>query len=183
MESTGVCDCHAPRCLYYLRMKNHLVDERPVAVYKTTISIILYELIYGAFVALLGYVIFIIDVLWGQILLGVCIAFALWGCVSLLRHTRDQIVVTPKQLTLSNIHKKAKQRKWSRASKADIPWNKIKDISSEFDIKIYNRVNIHKEVLVRLHNGTCYCIDSDLYDVLFLKIKLDAFWEECGKKK
>ena len=166
-----------------LNMENNLTDKQPLAVYKTTISIILYELIYVGFIALFGYIVFMIDVLWAQILLGVCIAFALWGCVSLLRHTKDRIVITPKQLTLMNIYSKAKQGKWSLASKVDIPWNKIKDISSEFDINIYNRLNIHKEVLVTLHNGTCYCIDSDLYDVLFLKIKLESFLELYGKKK
>ena len=167
----------------FTEMESNLNNEQPVAVYKTTVSIILYELIYWGVIALLGYIVFIIDVLWAQMLLGVCIAFALWGCIRLLRHTKDRIVITPKQLTLMNIYSKTKQGKWSLASKADIPWNKIKDITSELDIQIYSRVNIHKEVLVMLHNGTCYCIDSDLYDVLFLKIKLQAFQEEYGKKK
>ena len=166
-----------------METENTKICEQPVAVYKTTVSIILCELLYLAFIVLLGYVVFVIDVLWAQILLGVCIAAALWGCVRLLRHTKDRIVVTPKQLTLSNIYTKAKQDKWSLASKANIPWNKIKDISSEFDIRTYNRINIHKEVLVTLYNGTCYCINSELYDVLFLEIKLNAFREEYGKKK
>lgn len=162
----------------FTEMESNLNKEQPVAVYKTTVSIILYELIYWGVIALFVYVVFVIDVLWAQILLGVCIAFALWGCVLLLRHTKDRIIITPKQLTLMNIYSKTKQGKWSFASKADIPWNKIKDITSEFDIQIYSRVNIHKEVLVTLYNGTQYCIDSDLYDVFFLERKLNAFREE-----
>ncbi len=166
-----------------LIMENTLTDEQPLAVYKTTVSIILSELIYLGVIALLGYVVFVIDVLWAQILLGVCIAFALWGCLLLLRHTKDRIIITPKQLTLSNIYSKTEQGKWSSTPEAVIPWNIIKDISSGFDINIYNRINIHKEILVTLYDETQYCIDSDLYDVFFLERKLNAFREEFRKKQ
>ena len=165
-----------------LGMDNHLLEERPVAVYKTTISIILYELLYFGVIALFGFVIFKIDVLWAQILLGVCIVITLAGCVMMLRHTKDRIVITSKQLSLTNVYSKTKQGKWSSTPEAIIPWNRIKDISSEFNIYIYNRINIHKEVLVTIHNDTQYSIDSDLYDVFFLERKLRTFWKEYKRK-
>ena len=72
--------------------------------------------------------------------------------------------------------------KESITAKAIIPWYKIKDIKVNFNITSTNRVNIQKKVLVILCNETIYSIDSDMYDVFFLKRKLKAFWQQFNKK-
>ena len=51
-------------------MKNKFPHENPVAVYRTTISIILFEIMYLAAAMGCGYIVFQIDVLWAQLLLG-----------------------------------------------------------------------------------------------------------------
>ena len=62
--------------------------------------------------------------------------------------------------------------------------NIIADIAP--DLEVFNSAGSfvpHKTTLVRLRNGTLYCIEDDYYDVIFLTRKLKAFWKEFGKKK
>ena len=141
-------------------------------------------MLYIGIAALLGYVIFSIDVLWAQVLSGVCMVLTLVSCIQLLKHTKDCIVVTPRNLTLTNTCTKTRHGKWRNVLKVDIPWYEVKDISFEFDFyQTFSRIVIHKNVMVKLRNGTQYCIDSDLYDVFFLCCKLKAFWKEFDTKK
>ncbi|MBR4773192.1 MAG: hypothetical protein IK010_02035 [Bacteroidales bacterium] len=162
-------------------MKN-FYHEKPVAVYRTTVSIILYEVMYLAFAAGCVYVIFLLDELWGQLLLGILVVTLLWLGVDLLKYLNDRIVVTPSHLSLPNVDTRTKMGKESITAKAIIPWYKIKDIKVNFNITSTNRVNIQKKVLVILCNETIYSIDSDMYDVFFLKRKLKAFWQQFNKK-
>ena len=65
----------------------------------------------------------------------------------------------------------------------DIPWSIIADIAP--NLEVFNSAGSfvpHKTTLVRLRNGTLYCIEDDYYDVIFLTRKLKAFWKEFGKK-
>ena len=161
-------------------------DKHFVVVYKTTVSIILYEMLYTGIIALFAYVIFTINVLWAQILLSLCIVLTFVMCLQLLKHAKDRIVITPRNLTLTNTYTKSRHGKWRNATKVDIPWHEIKDLSSDFDFDFgltFNRISIHKNVMVKLRNGMLYYIDSDLYDVFFLKRKLNAFWIEYGRKR
>ncbi len=162
-------------------MKN-FYHEKPVAVYRTTVSIIFYEVMYLAFAAGCVYVIFLLDELWGQLLLGILVVTLLWLGVDLLKYLNDRIVVTPSHLSLPNVDTRTKMGKESITAKAIIPWYKIKDIKVNFNITSTNRVNIQKKVLVILCNETIYSIDSDMYDVFFLKRKLKAFWQQFNKK-
>lgn len=163
-------------------MKNKLPHENPVAVYRTTISIILFEIMYLAAAMGCGYIVFQIDVLWAQLLLGFLAVMILWACRDLLKYRNDRIVVTPSHLSLPNVDTRTKMGKESITAKAIIPWYKIKDIKVNFNITSTNRVNIQKKVLVILCNETIYSIDSYMYDVFFLKRKLKAFWQQFNKK-
>lgn len=163
---------------------DNISNEHPVAVYKTTVSIILYEILYLGVSALFVYIILSTKILWAQILSGVCATLLLVACIQTLKHAKGRIVVTQRNLTLTNIYTKTKHGKWRNARKVDIPWHDIIDFYSDFDIYMtYSFINIHKKVMVKLRNGTRYCIDSDLYDVFFLKRKLKTFWKEFDKKK
>ena len=166
----------------FYTMKDSSAHEKPVAVYRTTVSIILYEVMYLAFAAGCVYVIFLLDELWGQLLLGILVVTLLWLGVDLLKYLNDRIVVTPSHLSLPNVDTRTKMGKESITAKAIIPWYKIKDIKVNFNITSTNRVNIQKKVLVILCNETIYSIDSDLYDVLFLECKLKSYWLQFNKK-
>lgn len=166
----------------FYTMKDSSAHEKPVSVYRTTVSIILYEVMYLAFAAGCVYVIFLLDELWGQLLLGILVVTLLWLGVDLLKYLNDRIVVTPSHLSLPNVDTRTKMGKECITAKAIIPWYKIKDIKVNFNITSTNRVNIQKKVLVILCNETIYSIDSDLYDVLFLERKLKAYWLQFNKK-
>lgn len=165
-------------------MGNTVNNEHFEVVYKTTVSIIFLELMRIGFIALLGYALFSVDVLWAQILIGFMIAALAADCLQILKHTKDRIVVTPHSLALTNIYSKTKHGKWHTTKTVDIPWNKIADIAPSMEF--YNSAGSffpHKTTVVTLRNGTLYCIEDDYYDVFFLTRKLKAFWKEFKKKK
>ncbi len=163
-------------------MKHTLPHEKPVAVYRTTISIILFEILYLAAAIGCGYIVFQIDVLWAQLLLGFLAVMILWACVDLLKYRNDRIVVTPSHLSLPNVETRTKKGKHTLARKAIILWHDIKDISFTIDVKKSNSVRIRKLVFVILNDKTQYTIDAELYDVFFLERKLKSFWQQYGKK-
>ena len=163
-------------------MKHTLPHEKPVAVYRTTISIILFEILYLAAAIGCGYIVFQIDVLWAQLLLGFLAVMILWACRDLLKYRNDRIVVTPSHLSLPNVETRTKKGKHTLARKAIIPWHDIKDISFTIDVKKSNSVRIRKLVFVILNDKTQYTIDAELYDVFFLERKLKSFWQQYGKK-
>ena len=92
-------------------MENTVSNEHFEVVYKTTVSIILLELMRIGFIALLGYVVFLVDVLWVQILLGFMIVALAVDCLLILKHTKDRITVTPHSLVLTNLYTKTKHGK------------------------------------------------------------------------
>lgn len=151
---------------------------RPAAIYKTHVSILLQLLLYGSAIAVFVLPIIYSDVLWVKILCGVVIAFLLWVAVHLLRYWNDRIIVSPAHLSIPHVAKKTRNGEWGEVGKAVIPWNDIRDIFSQFNVHISNRVCIQKEVIIRLKGGVRYCIESDLYDVFFLERKLKAFWHK-----
>ena len=165
-------------------MGNTVINEHFEVVYKTTVSIILLELMRIGFIALLGYAIFSVDVLWVQILLGFMIVALAVDCLRILKHTKERIVVTPHSLVLTNLYTKTKHGKWHTTKTVDIPWSIIADIAP--NLEVFNSAGSfvpHKTTLVILRNGTLCCIEDDYYDVFFLTRKLKAFWKEFGKKK
>lgn len=158
-----------------MAQKTHI---RPAAIYKTHVSILFQLLLYGAVIAVFVLPIIYSDVLWAKILSGVVIAFLLWDAVHLLRYWNDRIIVSPAHLSIPHVDKKTRNGEWGEVDKAVIPWNDIRDISSQFNVHIANRVCIQKKVIIRLKGGILYSIDSDLYDVFFLERKLKAFWHK-----
>lgn len=153
-------------------------NNHPTAIYKTHVSILLQLLLYGAAIAVFVLPIIYSDVLWVKILCGVVIAFLLWAAVRLLRCWNDRIIVSPAHLSIPHVAKKTRNGEWVEVGKVVIPWNDIRDISSQFNVHIANRVCIQKEVIIRLKGGILYSIDSDIYDVFFLERKLKVFWHK-----
>ena len=151
---------------------------RPAAIYKTHVSILLQLLLYGAAIAEFVLPIIKTDVLWAKILSGVAIACILWAVIHILRYWNDRIIVSPAHLSIPHVAKKTRNGEWGEVGKAVIPWNDIRDISSQFNVHIANRVCIQKEVIIRLKGGILYSIDSDIYDVFFLERKLKVFWHK-----
>lgn len=151
---------------------------RPAAIYKTKLSILLQLLLYGAAIAVFVLPIIKTDVLWAKILSGGAIACILWAVIHILRYWNDRIIVSPAHLSISHVAKKTRNGEWGEVGKAVIPWYDIRDISSQFNVHIANRVCVQKEVIIRLKGGVRYCIESDLYDVFFLERKLKAFWHK-----
>ena len=158
---------------YPMKNKSH---KRPTAVYRTTISILLYMVLYLAIIALFTSIIVLSDNLAAKLVSGALALVMILPIVHTLRHTNDRIVVTPNHLSLTTIATRSKQGEWKTVQKAILPWGDIKDISPNYDIKLTNHLTIQKQVTVTLHNGTLYLIDSDLYDVLFLEHKLKSHW-------
>lgn len=153
-----------------MKNKSH---KRPTAVYRTTVSILLYMVLYLAIIALFTSIIVLSDNLAAKLVSGALALVMILPIVHTLRHTKDRIVVTPSHLSLTNIATRSKQGDWKTVQKAILPWGDIKDISPNYGIKL---TNIQKQVTVTLRSGTQYFIDSDLYDVLFLEHKLKSHW-------
>ena len=156
--------------LYPMKSRSH---KRPTAVYRTTVSILLYMVLYLAIIALFTSIIVLSDSLAAKLVSGAMALAMILPIVHTLRHTKDRIVVTPSHLSLTNIATRSKQGDWKTVQKAILPWGDIKDISPNYGIKL---TNLQKQVIVTLRSGTQYFIDSDLYDVLFLEHKLKSHW-------
>ncbi|MBR5353634.1 MAG: hypothetical protein IK126_07950 [Bacteroidales bacterium] len=155
---------------------NRNPHERPAAVYRTTVSILLYMVLYLAIIALFTSIIVLSDNLAAKLVSAALALVMILPIVHTLRHTKDRIVVTSSHLSLTNITTRSKQGEWKTVQKAILPWGDIKDISPNYDIKLTNHLTIQKQVTVTLRSGTQYFIDSDLYDVLFLEHKLKSHW-------
>ena len=165
---------------YPMKNKSH---KRPTAVYRTTVSILLYMVLYLAIIALFTSIIVLSDNLAAKLVSGALALVMILPIVHTLRHTKDRIVVTPSHLSLTNIATRSKRGEWKTVQKAMLPWGDIKDISPNYGIKL---TNLQKQVIVTLRSGTQYFIDSDLYDVLFLEHKLKSHWRRyrnLGKTK
>ena len=165
---------------YPMKNKSH---KRPTAVYRTTVSILLYMVLYLAIIALFTSIIVLSDNLAAKLVSGALALAMILLIVHTLRHTKDRIVVTPSHLSLTNITTRSKHGDWKTVQKAILPWGDIKDISPNYGIKL---TNLQKQVIVTLRSGTQYFIDSDLYDVLFLEHKLKSHWRRyrnLGKTK
>ena len=165
---------------YPMKNKSH---KRPTAVYRTTVSILLYMVLYLAIIALFTSIIVLSDNLAAKLVSGALALAMILPIVHTLRHTKDRIVVTPSHLSLTNITTRSKHGDWKTVQKAILPWGDIKDISPNYGIKL---TNLQKQVIVTLRSGTQYFIDSDLYDVLFLEHKLKSHWRRyrnLGKTK
>ena len=155
---------------YPMKSRSH---KRPTAVYRTTVSILLYMVLYLAIIALFTSIIVLSDSLAAKLVSGALALAMILLIVHTLRHTKDRIVVTPSHLSLTNITTRSKQGDWKTVQKAMLPWGDIKDISPNYGITL---TNLQKQVIVTLRSGTQYFIDSDLYDVLFLEHKLKSHW-------
>lgn len=165
---------------YPMKNKSH---KRPTAVYRTTVSILLYMVLYLAIIALFTSIIVLSDNLAAKLVSGAMALVMILPIINTLRHTKDRIVVTPSHLSLTNITTRSKHGDWKTVQKAMLPWGDIKDISPNYGIKL---TNLQKQVIVTLRSGTQYFIDSDLYDVLFLEHKLKSHWRRyrnLGKTK
>ena len=155
---------------------NRNPHERPTTVYRTTVSIILYMVLYVALTTLFLYIMMKADGMDAKLVSGALALAMILLIVHTLRHTKDRIVITPSHLSLTNITTRSKHGDWKTVQKAILPWGDIKDISPNYDIKLTNHLTIQKQVTVTLRSGTQYFIDSDLYDVLFLEHKLKSHW-------
>ncbi len=155
---------------YPMTNKSH---KRPTAVYRTTVSILLYMVLYLAIIALFTSIIVLSDNLAAKLVSGAMALVMILPIVHTLRHTKDRIVITSSYLSLTNITTRSKRGDWKTVQKAILPWGDIKDISPNYGIKL---TNLQKQVIVTLRSGTQYFIDSDLYDVLFLEHKLKSHW-------
>ena len=165
---------------YPMKSRSH---KRPTAVYRTTVSILLYMVLYLAIIALFTSIIVLSDNLAAKLVSGAMALVMILPIINTLRHTKDRIVVTPSHLSLTNITTRSKHGDWKTVQKAILPWGDIKDISPNYGIKL---TNLQKQVIVTLRSGTQYFIDSDLYDVLFLEHKLKSHWRRfrnLGKTK
>ena len=165
---------------YPMKSRSH---KRPTAVYRTTVSILLYMVLYVAIIALFTSIIVLSDNLAAKLVSGAMALVMILPIVHTLRHTKDRIVVTPSHLSLTNITTRSKHGDWKTVQKAILPWGDIKDISPNYGITL---TNLQKQVIVTLRSGTQYFIDSDLYDVLFLEHKLKSHWRRfrnLGKTK
>ena len=155
---------------YPMKNKSH---KRPTAVYRTTVSILLYMVLYLAIIALFTSIIVLSDNLAAKLVSGAMALVMILPIINTLRHTKDRIVVTPSHLSLTNITTRSKRGDWKTVQKAILPWGDIKDISPNYGIKL---TNLQKQVIVTLRSGTQYFIDSNLYDVFFLEHKLKSHW-------
>ena len=108
---------------YPMKSRSH---KRPTAVYRTTVSILLYMVLYLAIIALFTSIIVLSDNLASKLVSGAMALVMILPIVHTLRHTKDRIVVTPSHLSLTNITTRSKQGDWKTVQKAILPWSDTK---------------------------------------------------------
>lgn len=171
---------HASLLLNVIVMSPH---NHPVAVYHTTISILLHMVLYLAVIALFAYAVIQTDSLFAKILLCILLLSLIPAAIiPLLKHTKDRIIISPQYLSLTNVDTFSKQGRLTTVKKVQLPWGDIRDISSNFSIHTGKSIHIQKQVVLTHRNGMRYIIDPDLYDVVFLERKLKSFWHRFDNR-
>ena len=142
-------------------------QSTPVKVYKSTISCVMYVLLFSA-----------------------GIAFCIWVAISNFNNDAPswimvlalggmaKIVITEQLLTISQCFKQTKSGDWAPVKNVKLQWRDINYIKAQWERPTSK--SIRKDVLVSAGKKDVYLIDPDIYDVFFLEKKLQKYQRQYG---
>ena len=143
-------------------------QSTPVKVYKSTISCVMYVLLFSAGIAF-------------------CIWVAIsnfnndapsWIMIYYIRCRHEKIVITEQLLTISQCFKQTKSGDWAPVKNVKLQWRDINHIKAQWERPTSK--SIRKDVLVSAGKKDVYLIDPDIYDVFFLEKKLQKYQRQYG---
>jgi uncharacterized membrane protein (DUF485 family) len=161
------------------------LNSKPVKVYKSTISCVMYVLLFSAGIAFCIWVAisnFNNDALsWIMVLaLGVMAVACVNQMIYYIRCCHEKIVITEQYLSISQCVKQTRDGDWIPVKNVKIPWTDINHISAQWERPTSK--SIRKNVLVNAGKKDTYLIDPDIFDVFFLEKKLQNYHNQYGRK-
>ena len=158
---------------------------KPVKIYKSTISCVMYVLLFSAGIAFCIWVAisnFNNDVLsWIMVLaLGVMAVACVNQMIYYIRCRHEKIVITEQSLIISQCVQETKNGDWKPVKNVKIPWTDIDYIIAQWERPTSK--SIRKNVLVSAGKKETYLIDPDIFDVFFLEKKLQNYHRQYSRK-
>ena len=159
------------------------MHTKPVKIYKSTISCVMYVLLFSAGIAFCIWVAisnFNNDILsW---ILALCMGVMAVACVNqmiyYIRCRHEKIVITEQLLTISQCVKQTKNGDWAPVKNVKLQWRDINHIKAQWERPTSK--SIRKNVLVSAGKKDVYMIDPDIFDVFFLEKKLKKYHQQYG---
>ena len=156
---------------------------KPVKIYKSTISCVMYVLLFSAGIAFCIWVVisnFNNDApSWIMVLaLGGMAVACVYQMIYYIRCRHERIVITEQLLTISQCVKQTKSGDWAQVKNVKLQWRDINHIKAQWERPTSK--SIRKDVLVSAGKKDVYLIDPDIYDVLFLEKKLQKYQRQYG---
>ena len=160
-------------------------QSTPVKVYKSTISCVMYVLLFSAGIAFCIWVAisnFNNDALsWIMVLaLGVMAVACVNQMIYYIRCRHEKIVITEQYLSISQCVKQTRDGDWIPVKNVKISWSDINYIIAQWERPTSK--SIRKNVLVNAGKKDTYLIDPDIFDVFFLEKKLQKYHNQYGRK-
>ena len=158
-------------------------QSTPVKVYKSTISCVMYVLLFSAGIAFCIWVAisnFNNDApSWIMVLaLGGMAVACVYQMIYYIRCRHEKIVITEQLLTISQCFKQTKSGDWAPVKNVKLQWRDINYIKAKWERPTSK--SIRKNVLVSAGKKDVYLIDPDIYDVFFLEKKLQKYQRQYG---
>ena len=159
------------------------MHTKPVKIYKSTISCVMYVLLFSAGIAFCIWVAisnFNNDApSWIMVLaLGGMAVACVNQMIYYIRCRHERIVITEQLLIISQCVKQTKNGDWAPVKNVQIPWIDINHIKAQWERPTSK--SIRKNVLVSAGKKDVYLIDPDIYDVFFLEKKLQKYQRQYG---
>ena len=160
-------------------------QSTPVKVYKSTISCVMYVLLFSAGIAFCIWVAisnFNNDApSWIMVLaLGGMAVACVNQMIYYIRCRHEKIVITEQSLIISQCVQETKNGDWKPVKNVKIPWTDIDYIIAQWERPTSK--SIRKNVLVSAGKKETYLIDPDIFDVFFLEKKLQNYHRQYSRK-
>ncbi len=146
------------------------MHTKPVKIYKSTISTVIYVLFFSAGIA---FCIWVAISNFNNDAPSWIMVLALGG---MARH--EKIVITEQLLTISQCVKQTKSGDWAPVKNVKLQWRDINHIKAQWERPTSK--SIRKNVLVSAGKKDVYMIDPDIFDVFFLEKKLKKYHQQYG---
>ena len=161
------------------------MHTKPVKIYKSTISCVMYVLLFSAGIAFCIWVAisnFNNDApSWIMVLaLGGMAVACVNQMIYYIRCRHEQIIITEQSLIISQCVQETKNGDWKPVKNVKIPWTDIDYIIAQWERPTSK--SIRKNVLVSAGKRETYLIDPDIFDVFFLEKKLQNYHRQYSRK-
>ncbi len=159
-------------------------STKPIKVYKSTISAVMYVLLYSVMIA---FIVWVVVSTFSWIML-ICMGIMAYFCIKqmayYIRCRHEKIVITERFLSISQCVKQTRDGDWIPVKNVKLPWTNIDFIIAQWERPTSK--SIRKNVLVsagKNRKKELYLIDPDIYDVFFLEKKLQGYLSQYGSTR